>query len=423
MEKTAQALKNSRAGGKVHPHLFGSLLFLLSFLAVSPLITGCLPPQSGETGAEAAPVDILPAPAGNGKTVTEAEGETEKDQEKSRGAAAGPLIEAETETEAETQQIALPANPQAEENPFPPNELGEIMILMYHEIGHPEGEWRRTPENFRRDLQTLYEGGYRLVHLEEVVRGEINIPRGKTPVVLTFDDGNRGNFNYLEGEHGHELDPDCAVAILEAFNAAHPDFGVAATFYINYPHPFRQPEYTALKLNYLVEKGFALGNHTYGHADLSRLGPKEIQRELALHQQYTEKYVPGYTVSSLALPYGAYPREHRELLLKGSYGDTTYHHLAVLLVGAGPVKSPFHLDFRPARLPRIRASETNTAGLGLYEWLAVFADNPRRRYISDGHPCTVTVPASLSKHLDPAKVGHREIMLYLEEKHVSPQDR
>ncbi|HEY7437429.1 MAG TPA: hypothetical protein VIE41_19975, partial [Methylomirabilota bacterium] len=43
------------------------------------------------------------------------------------------------------------------------NELGRVMILEYHKIDNPEGRWTRTPENFRRDLQRLWERGYRLV--------------------------------------------------------------------------------------------------------------------------------------------------------------------------------------------------------------------------------------------------------------------
>ena len=37
------------------------------------------------------------------------------------------------------------------------NELGRVMILEYHKIDTPEARWTRTPENFRRDLQRLWE--------------------------------------------------------------------------------------------------------------------------------------------------------------------------------------------------------------------------------------------------------------------------
>ncbi|MGH7417393.1 MAG: polysaccharide deacetylase family protein, partial [Candidatus Rokuibacteriota bacterium] len=63
-----------------------------------------------------------------------------------------------------------------------PNELGRVMILEYHKIDHPEGRWTRTPENFRRDLQRLWERGYRLVALNDYLDGKIRLPAGTTPV-------------------------------------------------------------------------------------------------------------------------------------------------------------------------------------------------------------------------------------------------
>ena len=62
------------------------------------------------------------------------------------------------------------------------------MILEYHLIEEPEGRWARTPANFRKDLERLREGGYRLVGLGDFLDGRIDLPAGTTPAVLTFDD-------------------------------------------------------------------------------------------------------------------------------------------------------------------------------------------------------------------------------------------
>ena len=58
-----------------------------------------------------------------------------------------------------------------------PNELGRVMILEYHKIDYPEERWTRTPENFRRDLETLYARGYRLITLGDFLDGRIKIGR------------------------------------------------------------------------------------------------------------------------------------------------------------------------------------------------------------------------------------------------------
>ena len=49
--------------------------------------------------------------------------------------------------------VAVPSVASADS--LAPNELGRVMILEYHKIDYPENRWTRTPENFRRDLETL----------------------------------------------------------------------------------------------------------------------------------------------------------------------------------------------------------------------------------------------------------------------------
>src|SRR5215216_2895989 len=44
-----------------------------------------------------------------------------------------------------------------------PNELGEILVLEYHRLGEPEGEFVRKASNFQKDLDSLYAAGFRPV--------------------------------------------------------------------------------------------------------------------------------------------------------------------------------------------------------------------------------------------------------------------
>lgn len=292
------------------------------------------------------------------------------------------------------------------------NEAGQVMILMYHDIGQPEGEWRRTPENFRRDLQNLYKEGFRPVSLNNYLEGKIDIPAGTSPVIITFDDGHQNQFNFLKDSSNNLLlDPDCAVGIMEAFSHQHPDFEPLATFYVYYPLPFRQKELIEDKFRFLIELGMEIGNHTYSHENLRHIPADKAVQELALHQAETEKYLPGYTVRTLALPYGAYPQQE-EVLHKGLFQGISYQVDAVLLVGSNPAPSPFNNNFNPMRLPRIRASEMNTEGVGLYDWLAYFKDNPQERYISDGNPHTVTVPDNMIDQVNLEALGDRELAVY-----------
>jgi len=277
-----------------------------------------------------------------------------------------------------------------------PNELGQVMILMYHGIGSKEDEWTRTPENFRKDLETLYKKGYRLIGLKDLIDNNINIPAGYTPVVITFDDGRRGQFNLIEKDGKLEVDRNSAVGILEDFYKEHSDFGLKATFFIYYPVPFEQKEYIEYKLKYLVDKGFEIGNHTYNHDSLNKMDAQGIQKTLALNVFNTQKYLKDYSVDILALPYGIMPQKNlRNLVIDGEWNGIRYHNRAILLVGANPSYSPYDKRFNPYRLPRIRASEIKTSNLGLYDWLKFFDKHPEMRYISDGDPNTITIPENL----------------------------
>ncbi len=287
------------------------------------------------------------------------------------------------------------------------NEIGQVMILMYHVIGgEEEQEWTQTGENFRRDLQNLYEQGYVLISLKDFVDNNIDIPAGKTPVVLTFDDGTAGHFRYLEGEQGEKtIDPECAVGILLDFAGKHPGFGHTATFYIN-DRPFGQGKYWGEKLNHLVELGFDIGNHTLTHPRLNRISDLQVEEEIARLAQVVEETVPGYQVVSLALPFGIFPAE-RELLVKGEFAGYSYENRAALNVGANPAKSPVAVGFDRYRLPRVRGSTSE-----LEKWFKYFEENPKEKYISDGNLETVAIPAEKEELVNKEALNGKKLILW-----------
>ena len=280
----------------------------------------------------------------------------------------------------------------------PANELGRVMILEYHKIDHPEERWTRTPENFRRDLETLYARGYRLQSLNALIEGRITVSAGTTPVVLTFDDSSPGQFRYLAGNGALQIDPRSGVGILEAFIREKPDFGRAATFFVlpgaSRPNRlFDQPEHEGRKLRWLVEQGYELGNHTLWHANLGKYDEATVRAQLAEAQVWVQRHVPDYKFRTLALPLGVYPRDVA-WALSGTAKGTTYRHDAILMVAGGAAPSPLAKSFDPVRLPRIQAVERDLA-----IWLGYFAKNPQERFVSDGDPETVTVPAPLRDKL------------------------
>lgn len=316
-----------------------------------------------------------------------------------------------TETDFQAAVTGAIGLSEGELNRLKVNELGAVMVLEYHRIAE-EGRWSRTPENFRADLEYLYEQGYRCIGLDDLVNNDINVEPGFTPVVLTFDDADPSQFRYIEQNGELVIDPRCAVGVMEDFRREHPDFNITATFYV-LPTLFGQEEYAEKKLAWLVENGYDIGNHTVNHPSLGDLDDEKALKELAGNIKLVQEYLPGYKQSSIALPNGSEPR-NPAVLTYGAYDGVEVSFRASLLVGANPAPSPVDRSFDPMRLPRVQALDPSldTGDCGIYAWIQYFMENPERRYRSDGNPATVTVPKHMVDRVDREKLGDKELRTY-----------
>ena len=169
---------------------------------------------------------------------------------------------------------------------LPVNEYGKIMILAYHEIGYPEGRYRRTPENFKKDLELLLEKGYLPMSIKDYTNGNITTPKGYTPYCLSFDDGVENNFKMLPDG---KIDPKSAVGVLMEMAKEHKEFIPYATFYTTGKIPFGQEDSVTEKLKFLLENNMDIGNHSYSHPNFTEMPVDEIQREIALEKQVIKK--------------------------------------------------------------------------------------------------------------------------------------
>ncbi|MGH9471881.1 MAG: polysaccharide deacetylase family protein [Terriglobales bacterium] len=273
--------------------------------------------------------------------------------------------------------------------PLRPNLRGEVMILVYHNFGK-DARWSRSVASFDRDLARLDAAGYRPVTLRQYVSGDFALPAGATPVVLTFDDSSKFQVRFTPDG---ALDPDCALAHWVAFARTHPEFPVHGTFFINPgTDVFGQRVFIQKKLNLLLQLGSEIGNHTYDHPYLNKLSAAAVQREIGLGQYDIDRWLPGYAVTSFALPYGIAPRPDALAVSDVWTGPPAphrapvtvrWHYSAVVLVGSGPAASPLVAGLDGAHLPRIQVFHPEFT-----HWLDYFARHPERRFVSDGqrHP-------------------------------------
>lgn len=292
-----------------------------------------------------------------------------------------------------------------------PNEMGEVMIVMYHGLGKKNSAYVRTPESFRQDLETYYEMGFRPVNLSDYVEGNIDTPAGLTPIVLTFDDGNNSNFNLIEENGELIIDPNCALGIILDFNKTHPDWALKGSFFLNGGTPFGQKDHVDYKVNWLVDNGFEVGNHSYGHEDLTEQDGASIQRTLGKNIQEIEARLDGYTVNTLALPFGKRPKdqERYDLVTAGSFEGVAYEHKAILLVGWKPEVSVYDKAFNPLAIMRVQSGDGD---FQMIHWLEDYRNNPHKRFISDGNPETITVPQKEVGSVDVEKFSDKEVIEY-----------
>lgn len=285
------------------------------------------------------------------------------------------------------------------------NELGGVPIIMYHDIGDREGYLIRSRDNFRKDLQRFYELGYCLIPLSDYLTGDIRLPAGKSPLVITFDDGRASQLKLIEVDGEIVADPDCAVGILLDFSRKHPGFGHSATFFVNYPRMFGTESRAAEYMKFLLDNGMEIGNHTLTHRNLASASAEEVAREIGgLANEIRD--VLDYDTLSLALPYGNYPKS-KQFLLSGRWDDQYYRNLGVLLAGAEPAPSPYSLKFNPLAVPRIHGSDEE-----LDKWLRTLEKYPERRYVSDGQSDTVAIFLDYGLVYDIERVGDLKVRAF-----------
>jgi hypothetical protein len=277
-------------------------------------------------------------------------------------------------------RLAVPAtraDPGAGETRAPraPNRLGRIPILEYHVIGDHEAHWTIEPDHFRRDLQMLYDRGYRPISVSQLIDRQISVSAGMTPVVFTFDDASPSQFRYLEHDGQLEIDPNSAIGIWLDFHAKHPDWENHATFCVlpaaSAGHAFfgergiegQRSAWRFKKLQFLVQQGFELCDHTLWHANLAKYSDAVVQEQIARGSMAIDSALPGYHIRTFALPLGIWPK-NRALARAGTWTDPrsgrviTYRFEAVLEVSGGPTRSPYDPAFDPLRLPRVEVYGT-----------------------------------------------------------------
>lgn len=285
------------------------------------------------------------------------------------------------------------------------NELGKVPIMMYHGIrektssstgttgGNVDKDgYNRTPSAFREDLEYYYENGYEMIRLEDYINGKVTASYGKSPIIITFDDGNEDNIKVtgLDDDGNIIIDKNSAIGILEEFKEKHKDVNVTATFFVN-GGLFNQEKYNEKILLWLTDNGYDIGNHTQTHLDIKKSSSDRVQKEIAYVYDKLEEIIPGKYVNIIALPFGSpYTQNdpNYQYVLSSTYNGKTYETTSALRVGWEPEVSCFDKNFDKTFLKRCRAYDNNGKEFDIQ---MVFEMLKTTKYISDGNPDTIVI--------------------------------
>ncbi len=243
----------------------------------------------------------------------------------------------------------------------PGNLNGVVFVAEYHHFKAGKGEMFRTVKQFRADLDTYYKLGFRPVLASEYLANKMPLPKGASPIILSFDDSTP---TQLQLKPDGTVDPDCAIGIWQEFAKTHPDFPVHGTFFILpdqlWSHGRRDPR----KARLLLGLGSELANHTMTHPILRKLSDEKVKAEVGTANERLAELGQSLPVS-LALPFGVSPKNPsilRAFDWQGKHMEST----GVFLNGAEPARSPNDPKFNRYRIPRILAT---TVPYGMDFWI------------------------------------------------------
>jgi len=251
-----------------------------------------------------------------------------------------------------------------------------VPILLYHRFktNSPSTANLVSHPDFQDELETLYKSGYATISVEKWLEGDLRVPEGKRPLVLSMDDLFYRNQIALtpEGTPSEQT----GLGLAWKFSQEHPDFGFHWALFSNLgDKPFgegpqvEQDIQLANVIAWCIENDAMVYNHTFRHSHLNRtigLGiTSELKsNDLALRKLLTlinrQDLIP--KVGNLfAVPAGQWPiTEEARNALYGYKNPEGIPLQAIFdvdfIVRPNFMSAPYAKDFDRWKLPRMVAT-------------------------------------------------------------------
>src|SRR5206468_7394183 len=182
-----------------------------------------------------------------------------------------------------------------------------IPILMYHVIATPPpgsaypGLWVPAT-TFAAQMERLRRAGYQAITLRAAYAAwHAGAPLPRRPVVVSFDDGYRGDYTHARPVLRRLGWP--GVLNLELDN-------------------IRRGDLDARQLRALIADGWEIDSHTIDHPDLTKLGDRRLAYELRASRRELKRRF-GVRAEFFCYPYGRYDATVERAVARAGYRAAT----------------------------------------------------------------------------------------------------
>lgn len=178
----------------------------------------------------------------------------------------------------------------------------EVPILMYHEIGDPEGPWESlyvSEVNFRNQMEYLKKNGYNTITLSDLQKNRAGLRRlPPKPIVITFDDGYSSMYSL----------------VYRLFKESE----MKGVFYV-YPKKFGSwNSLTEEEIKEMAANGMEIGSHSMSHLNMHKMGEKQLKYEVGESKRILED-ITGKPVESFCYPAGRLSESLIKELINSGY--------------------------------------------------------------------------------------------------------
>ncbi len=222
----------------------------------------------------------------------------------------------------------------------------KVLVLNYHKVDNMNISLSVLPEDFDEQMAYLKKHDYHTItpaELYDSLEGNAELP--ENPVLITFDDGYRDNY-------------DNAYPILQKY-------GFKGTIFVITSFLGKYPNYiTWDQAREMEEDGtISIQSHTVDHKSMTDLSDEQLRTELVDSKKQAEKEL-GHPVDFMAYPTGTYNLHIAELVKEAGYK-------AAFTIKYGNVDKASNI-FALERVPIFHTENTNKDFIERIRYVPIF---------------------------------------------------